>query len=89
MGANLAAADPSSHDGFEITKPSMPQKTEFLGTRDVSKVCDRSEATIRWWVRTGKLRAFTLPSGQHIFRRADVERLHEAQSVPKTEKGQS
>jgi len=53
----------------------MHTTSDFLGTRDVSKLFDRSEATIRWWVRTGKLSAIRLPSGQHVFRRGDVERL--------------
>ena len=50
---------------------------DLLATRDVSKIFDKSEATIRLWVRSGKLRAITLPSGQRIFRRSDVERLRE------------
>ena len=48
----------------------------LLATRDVSKIFDRSEATIRLWVRVGKLRAIRLPSGQNIFERSEVERLH-------------
>ena len=48
---------------------------DLLATRDVSTIFDRSEATIRMWVRAGKLRAIRLPSGQHIFQRREVERL--------------
>lgn len=48
---------------------------ELLATRDVSKIFDKSEATIRLWVRAGKLRAIRLPSGQSVFERGEVMRL--------------
>jgi predicted site-specific integrase-resolvase len=59
-------------------------KFDLIATRDVCKICDRSEATIRLWVRSGKLRAIRLPSGQNVFRRADVEQLmneHRAEAI--------
>lgn len=54
------------------------QTPDLLATRDVSRIFDRSEATIRLWVRAGKLRAIRLPSGQNVFQRSDVERLFDA-----------
>lgn len=53
----------------------MPHSQELLATRDVCRMVDRSEATVRLWVRLGKLRATRLPSGQNLFRRGDVLRL--------------
>ncbi len=53
----------------------MHYDRELLATRDVCRIVDRSEATVRLWVRAGKLRATRLPSGQNLFRRGDVLRL--------------
>ncbi len=53
----------------------MNKPSELLATRDVCRMADRSEATVRLWVRNGKLRAIRLPSGQNLFERGDVERL--------------
>lgn len=53
----------------------MNYDPQLIATRDVCRIVDRSEATVRLWVRTGKLRATRLPSGQNLFRRGDVLRL--------------
>lgn len=59
-----------------ITKSlTSGRSNELLATRDVCRLVDRSEATIRLWVRAGKLPATRLPSGQNLFRRGDVLRL--------------
>ena len=57
----------------------MNEPSELLATRDVCRMVDRSEATVRLWVRSGKLRAIQLPSGQNVFRRDDVLRLLDKQ----------
>jgi predicted site-specific integrase-resolvase len=53
----------------------MNGPADLLATRDVCRMVDRSEATVRLWVRSGKLRTIRLPSGQNLFQRADVLRL--------------
>jgi predicted site-specific integrase-resolvase len=57
----------------------MTAPPELLATRDVCRLVDRSEATVRLWARSGKLRAIRLPSGQNVFQRGDVLRLLEEQ----------
>jgi DNA-binding transcriptional MerR regulator len=36
---------------------------------------DKSEGTIRYWSKTGKLRTFRTPSGLRLFLASDIEEL--------------
>lgn len=60
----------------------MNKPPAFLTTKDVSRIFDKSEATIRLWVRLGKLRTIKLPNGQNIFERVEIDRVLESAATP-------
>jgi excisionase family DNA binding protein len=43
----------------------------------VAEACQVTPETVRTWIRKGKLRALTLPSGRHRIARDEVTRLLE------------
>ena len=57
---------------METTKPTTSD-SDFLTTGDVSRHTGKVPDTVRYWERTGQLKAIKTESGQRFFRRADVD----------------
>ena len=55
----------------------MAEPMELLSTKDAARILDRSVEAVRGYANAGKLSPIVLPSGQRVFRQADVERLAE------------
>ena len=51
----------------------MPQ--DLLGSREVARMLDVTDETIRRWAADGRIRHIRLPSGQLRFELADIEAI--------------
>jgi DNA-binding transcriptional MerR regulator len=49
--------------------------TSLLLTASVARICGVTPATVRFWERTGRLRAVRTENGVRLFSREDVELL--------------
>lgn len=60
---------------------------KLLRARDVAEMLDVDGSTVRGWIKTGKLRAITLPRGQYRIDPSAVEELlaQIGQSLPAPE----
>jgi excisionase family DNA binding protein len=46
---------------------------DYMTVGETAKVCDVAADTVRWWDRTGRLKAARTSSGVRLFARRDVE----------------
>jgi len=56
---------------MEATKTTA--QSDLLTTGDVAREAGNAADTVRYWERTGLLKATRTASGQRLFRREDVE----------------
>jgi DNA-binding transcriptional MerR regulator len=53
----------------------VKKQTELLASADVARLAGVTTDCVRWWVRSGKLRAAqVLPNGMRLFQKSDVVR---------------
>lgn len=57
--------------------PPPPEMPATYTVGQVAEACQVTPETVRTWIRKGKLRALTLPSGRHRIARDEVTRLLE------------
>jgi excisionase family DNA binding protein len=55
--------------------------SHLLTLDETAQVCRVSQATVRRWLRTGKLPAVTLPTGHYRVRHEDLQRLIHGREV--------
>lgn len=60
------------------TNPSRRVNPGWLTARDVARLVGVTTRTVRAWVARGELPEHRSPTGRHLFKGADVERLIEA-----------
>ena len=59
----------------------MAQKS-ILTTWEAGRYCNVSPYTVRYWVRTGKLQAYTTPGGHRRIRRQDLDAFLVSHGMP-------
>jgi len=57
-------------------------RKKILTTFEAGRYCSVNPYTIRHWIRTGKLRAYTTPGGHRRIRREDLDGFLEAHGMP-------
>lgn len=53
-----------------------------LTTRDIASYCQVSKSTVLEWIKSGRLKAFSLPSGHYRIDRIDFRKLLEIWNIP-------
>lgn len=53
-----------------------------LTTRDIASYCQVSKSTVLEWIKSGRLKAFSLPSGHYRIDRKDFRKFLEIWNIP-------
>lgn len=53
----------------------MAEAIKIYSSGEVAQIFGVTAETVRWWVRTERLKAWKTQSGLHIFTASEVERL--------------
>lgn len=53
-----------------------------LTTRDIASYCQISKSTVLEWIKSGRLKAFSLPSGHYRIDRKDFRKFLEIWNIP-------
>ncbi len=53
-----------------------------LSTGNISKYCHMSTSTVRKWIKSGRLRAYTTPDGQYRVELVDFKEFLERYGMP-------
>jgi excisionase family DNA binding protein len=58
----------------------MTPETEFLLIDDVARICRTSPETVRFWIKTGRLRSIK-PARRRLIARSDFQRFIEGKTA--------
>ena len=57
-------------------------KNVWLTSKDIAAYCQVSKMTVLAWIKSGRLKAFSLPSGHHRIDKKDFREFQERWNMP-------
>jgi excisionase family DNA binding protein len=71
---------------YSIEEPASVKRIERgnirLTTRDIASYCQVSKSTVLEWIKSGRLKAFSLPSGHYRIDKKDFREFLETWNIP-------